>query len=169
MILLGGWYFTLGFGVIVFLGQLEIFQLVRAKGIMLRPKLRSLSACCCWWLPILPPPGGCLTADYRHPDLLLPAVSAQIRHHCRCLRFYPGPVLWRLSAQLLDSPAGFGQRRVEHFAAGGLLAQSMVAPARTAHRTLRDADGLWLHLGSGHWGLCGGAADWADSAVRYQP
>lgn len=34
MILLGGWYFTLGFGVIVFLGQLEIFQLVRAKGIM---------------------------------------------------------------------------------------------------------------------------------------
>lgn len=34
MILLGGWYFTVGFGVIVFLGQLEIFQLVRAKGIL---------------------------------------------------------------------------------------------------------------------------------------
>lgn len=33
MIVLGGWYFTLGFGVIVFLGQLEYFQLVRAKGI----------------------------------------------------------------------------------------------------------------------------------------
>lgn len=34
MILLGGWYFTLGFGVIVLLGQLEIFQLVQAKGIL---------------------------------------------------------------------------------------------------------------------------------------
>lgn len=33
MIVLGGWYFTLGFCVIVFLGQLEYFQLVRAKGI----------------------------------------------------------------------------------------------------------------------------------------
>ncbi len=34
MILLGGWYFTLGVGVIVFLGQLEIFRLVQAKGIL---------------------------------------------------------------------------------------------------------------------------------------
>ncbi|TVQ06816.1 MAG: phosphatidate cytidylyltransferase [Leptolyngbya sp. DLM2.Bin27] len=34
MIGLGGWYFALGFGVIVFLGQLEIFALVRAKGIL---------------------------------------------------------------------------------------------------------------------------------------
>lgn len=34
MILLGGWYFTIGFGVIVFLGQLEIFELVHAKGIL---------------------------------------------------------------------------------------------------------------------------------------
>ena len=34
MIILGGWYFTVGFSVIVFLGQLEIFQLVRAKGII---------------------------------------------------------------------------------------------------------------------------------------
>ncbi|MFO7143812.1 phosphatidate cytidylyltransferase, partial [Arthrospira sp. PCC 8006] len=33
MLTLGGWYFTLGFGVIVYLGQLEYFQLVRAKGI----------------------------------------------------------------------------------------------------------------------------------------
>lgn len=33
MTLLGGWYFTIGFGVIIYLGQLEIFQLVRAKGI----------------------------------------------------------------------------------------------------------------------------------------
>ena len=34
MIGLGGWYFTLIFGVIVFLGQLEIFALVKAKGIL---------------------------------------------------------------------------------------------------------------------------------------
>jgi phosphatidate cytidylyltransferase len=34
MIVLGGWYFTVGFGVIVFLGQLEIFELVHAKGIL---------------------------------------------------------------------------------------------------------------------------------------
>ncbi|HEY9893175.1 MAG TPA: phosphatidate cytidylyltransferase [Candidatus Sericytochromatia bacterium] len=34
MIVLGGWYFTLGFCVIVYLGLLEYFQLVRAKGIM---------------------------------------------------------------------------------------------------------------------------------------
>ncbi|MGL5079971.1 MAG: phosphatidate cytidylyltransferase [Microcoleaceae cyanobacterium] len=33
MLLSGGWYFTLGFGVIVYLGLLEYFQLVRAKGI----------------------------------------------------------------------------------------------------------------------------------------
>jgi phosphatidate cytidylyltransferase len=33
MILLGGWYFTLGFGIIIYLGQLEYFQLARAKGI----------------------------------------------------------------------------------------------------------------------------------------
>jgi phosphatidate cytidylyltransferase len=33
MIILGGWYFTLGFGIIVYLGQLEYFQLARAKGI----------------------------------------------------------------------------------------------------------------------------------------
>jgi phosphatidate cytidylyltransferase len=32
-ILIGGWYFTLIIGAIVFLGQLEYFQLVRAKGI----------------------------------------------------------------------------------------------------------------------------------------
>lgn len=31
--ILGGWYFTLAFGVIIYLGQLEYFQLVRAKGI----------------------------------------------------------------------------------------------------------------------------------------
>jgi phosphatidate cytidylyltransferase len=34
MIVLGGWYFTIGFGVIVLLGQLEIFELVHAKGIL---------------------------------------------------------------------------------------------------------------------------------------
>ena len=33
LIVLGGWYFTLGFSVIVYLGQLEVFGLVRAKGI----------------------------------------------------------------------------------------------------------------------------------------
>ena len=31
--LLGGWYFTLGFCIIIYLGQLEYFQLVRATGI----------------------------------------------------------------------------------------------------------------------------------------
>jgi len=34
LIITGGWYFTIGFGVIVFLGQLEIFRLVQAKGIV---------------------------------------------------------------------------------------------------------------------------------------
>ena len=33
MSVLGGWYFTLGFGIIIYLGQLEYFDLVRAKGI----------------------------------------------------------------------------------------------------------------------------------------
>jgi phosphatidate cytidylyltransferase len=32
-IVIGGWYFTIGIGVIVFLGQREYFQLVHAKGI----------------------------------------------------------------------------------------------------------------------------------------
>jgi phosphatidate cytidylyltransferase len=33
MTMLGGWYFMIGFGIIVYLGQLEYFQMVRAKGI----------------------------------------------------------------------------------------------------------------------------------------
>ncbi|NDJ16772.1 phosphatidate cytidylyltransferase [Myxacorys almedinensis] len=33
MILMGGWYFTICFGIIIYLGQLEYFQLARAKGI----------------------------------------------------------------------------------------------------------------------------------------
>ncbi|MBE9178988.1 phosphatidate cytidylyltransferase [Oculatella sp. LEGE 06141] len=32
MITLGGWYFTIGFGIIIYLGQQEYFQLARAKG-----------------------------------------------------------------------------------------------------------------------------------------
>ncbi|MGC1393362.1 MAG: phosphatidate cytidylyltransferase [Coleofasciculaceae cyanobacterium] len=39
MIILGGWYFTLGFCIIVYLGLLEYFQLVRAKGIMPAAKI----------------------------------------------------------------------------------------------------------------------------------
>ncbi len=34
MVLLGGWYFTVGMGLLVYLGQLEYFQLVRAKHIV---------------------------------------------------------------------------------------------------------------------------------------
>jgi phosphatidate cytidylyltransferase len=33
MILAGGWYFTIGLGILIFLGQQEYFQMVRAKGI----------------------------------------------------------------------------------------------------------------------------------------
>lgn len=33
MFLLGGWYFTVFFGILIYLGQLEYFELVRAKGI----------------------------------------------------------------------------------------------------------------------------------------
>ncbi len=39
IVVLGGWYFTLAFGVIVFLGQREIFQLVQAKGILPAAKI----------------------------------------------------------------------------------------------------------------------------------
>ncbi len=34
MILLGGWYFTFGLGIIIFMGQVEYVQLVRAKSII---------------------------------------------------------------------------------------------------------------------------------------
>ena len=34
IIFLGGWYFTLGFGILIYLGQIEYFRLVRAKGIL---------------------------------------------------------------------------------------------------------------------------------------
>ena len=34
MIILGSWYFTLGFALIAFLGQLELFKLIQAKGII---------------------------------------------------------------------------------------------------------------------------------------
>ncbi|NJK50144.1 phosphatidate cytidylyltransferase [Candidatus Gracilibacteria bacterium] len=34
MLVMGGWYFTLGVGVLVFLGEREYFELVRAKGIV---------------------------------------------------------------------------------------------------------------------------------------
>jgi phosphatidate cytidylyltransferase len=33
MLILGGWYFTIGIGILIFLGQLEYFKLVKAKGI----------------------------------------------------------------------------------------------------------------------------------------
>lgn len=33
IIILGGWYFTIGIGILIFLAQLEYFRLVRAKGI----------------------------------------------------------------------------------------------------------------------------------------
>lgn len=39
MVILGGWYFTAAFGVIVFLGQREIFKLVQAKGILPAAKI----------------------------------------------------------------------------------------------------------------------------------
>ncbi|MDA0265670.1 MAG: phosphatidate cytidylyltransferase [Cyanobacteria bacterium] len=39
VVILGGWYFTLAFGVIVFLGQQEIFQLVQSKGILPATKI----------------------------------------------------------------------------------------------------------------------------------
>lgn len=39
MIIIGGWYFTLGFCIIVYLGLLEYFQLVRAKGIVPAAKI----------------------------------------------------------------------------------------------------------------------------------
>ncbi len=39
MVVFGGWYFALPFGVIVYLGQQEYFQLVRAKGI--RPAAKT--------------------------------------------------------------------------------------------------------------------------------
>ncbi|NJN21564.1 MAG: phosphatidate cytidylyltransferase [Leptolyngbya sp. RL_3_1] len=42
IIILGGWYFTLAFGVIIFLGQLEIFQLVQSKGILPAAKITLL-------------------------------------------------------------------------------------------------------------------------------
>lgn len=34
LVTLGGWYFTVAFGLLIYLGQLEYFQLVRAKGIV---------------------------------------------------------------------------------------------------------------------------------------
>jgi phosphatidate cytidylyltransferase len=39
IVIFGGWYFTLAFGAIVFLGQREIFQLVQAKGILPAAKI----------------------------------------------------------------------------------------------------------------------------------
>lgn len=33
IVITGGWYFTAGFGIIIYLGQQEIFEMVRAKGI----------------------------------------------------------------------------------------------------------------------------------------
>ena len=39
LIILGGWYFTLGMGLLVFLGQQEYFRMVQAKG--LAPAVKS--------------------------------------------------------------------------------------------------------------------------------
>ena len=44
MIALGGWYFTLGFGIIVYLGELEYFQLARAKGIAPAAKMTVVAS-----------------------------------------------------------------------------------------------------------------------------
>jgi phosphatidate cytidylyltransferase len=44
MVFLGGWYFTAGFGIIVYLGLQEYFQLTRAKGIA--PAAKTTIAMC---------------------------------------------------------------------------------------------------------------------------
>ncbi len=46
IVILGGWYFTVAFGLIVFLGQREIFQLVQAKGIRPSTKITLVVSQC---------------------------------------------------------------------------------------------------------------------------
>jgi len=46
IITLGGWYFTLGIAVIVFLGQLEYFRMVQAKGIEPSKKITLILSQC---------------------------------------------------------------------------------------------------------------------------
>jgi len=44
MLILGGWYFTLCFGILVYLGELEYFQLARAKGIAPAAKMTIVAS-----------------------------------------------------------------------------------------------------------------------------
>ena len=44
MLTLGGWYFTLCFAILVYLGELEYFQLARAKGITPAAKMTVVAS-----------------------------------------------------------------------------------------------------------------------------
>jgi phosphatidate cytidylyltransferase len=106
IVILGGWYFTLAFGVIVFLGQREIFQLVQAKGILPAAKITLVVSQLLLVLAHVSPPLA---------NALLPLGGTFI---CFYLLFQPkfatiadvaasilGLVLRGLSPQLLDSVA----------------------------------------------------------------
>ena len=152
MIVLGGWYFTIGFGVIVFLGQLEIFELVHAKGNFARcqnhpggqPNFVDYRPCFSHF-------GRCAVAVGRYLHLLLSAISASGCDYRRCCGFYPGIVLRRLPPQFLDSSSGLGRFLDRYVTPGRLLAGWAVARLGDhPGGAFADPAGLWLYLGLRH-------------------
>ena len=74
--LLGGWYFTLMFCAIVYLGQLEYFDLVRATGIAPAAKTTLVVSQLLLIVATLSPEfSRCCHACSRNIYLFLPAVS----------------------------------------------------------------------------------------------
>jgi phosphatidate cytidylyltransferase len=78
MIVLGGWYFTFGFCVIVYLGLLEYFQLVKAKGIAPAAKITIVvSLLLLFTSAVSPTLTDALFPSSRNVYLFLSAIPAQ--------------------------------------------------------------------------------------------
>jgi phosphatidate cytidylyltransferase len=77
LVTLGGWYFTLAFGLLIYLGQVEYFQLVRAKGIVPAAKTTLVVSQALLFISTIAPPLA---------DAVFPVAGALI---CFYLLFQP--------------------------------------------------------------------------------
>jgi len=166
LIITGGWYFTIGFGVIVFLGQLEIFRLVQAKGIVPAVKttlvVSQLMLIVAHGYPALAdailPLGGTFICFY----LLFQPKFATIADVAASILglFYGGylPSYWIRLRDLGSQCSTLGRLLACRLAVGRLASGAKDYPV-----------GLCLHLGCRYRRLCGGAMAGSHAPLQHQP
>ena len=149
MILLGGWYFTLGFGILICLGQVEYFQLVRATGtapaskttLIVSQALLIISTLSAVLADAVLPVAGTFICFYLlfQPKL---ATIADISH------LYFRSFLWWLLAQLLGAIALPRHNRSQQSPLRGILARTVDKSANVTFGSHPYPISLRLYLGS---------------------